>query len=126
MVDELDDDHPLWLVNAQIEGLLEGFGANEDHENVLAFFRLTGLPESTVKRMHKAIVCAERGRATPDEQRVADACADYVRSGNHDDDPYIIANNIQLGAWKDYAVPAGYTAEELERDNPFNQWMYEK
>lgn len=22
-------------------------------------------------------------------------------------------------------VPAGYTAEELERDNPFNQWMYE-
>ena len=22
-------------------------------------------------------------------------------------------------------VPAGYTAEELDRDNPFNQWMYE-
>jgi hypothetical protein len=22
--------------------------------------------------------------------------------------------------------PAGYTAEELERDNPYNQWMYEK
>lgn len=21
--------------------------------------------------------------------------------------------------------PAGYTAEELERDNPYNQWMYE-
>ena len=21
--------------------------------------------------------------------------------------------------------PPGYTAEELERDNPFNQWMYE-
>jgi hypothetical protein len=23
-------------------------------------------------------------------------------------------------------VPAGYTAEELERDNPHNQWMYDK
>jgi hypothetical protein len=22
-------------------------------------------------------------------------------------------------------VPRGYTAEELERDNPHNQWMYE-
>lgn len=22
-------------------------------------------------------------------------------------------------------VPAGYTADELERDNPYNQWMYE-
>lgn len=22
-------------------------------------------------------------------------------------------------------VPAGYTAEELERDNPYNQWMHE-
>lgn len=21
--------------------------------------------------------------------------------------------------------PAGYTADELERDNPYNQWMYE-
>ena len=21
--------------------------------------------------------------------------------------------------------PPGYTAEELERDNPYNQWMYE-
>ena len=21
--------------------------------------------------------------------------------------------------------PAGYTAEELERDNPYNQWMFE-
>lgn len=23
-------------------------------------------------------------------------------------------------------VPAGYTAEELDRDNPYNQWMYEE
>jgi hypothetical protein len=22
-------------------------------------------------------------------------------------------------------VPFGYTAEELDRDNPYNQWMYE-
>ena len=23
------------------------------------------------------------------------------------------------------ALPTGYTANELERDNPYNQWMYE-
>lgn len=22
-------------------------------------------------------------------------------------------------------IPSGYTADELDRDNPFNQWMYE-
>ena len=54
--DELDDDHPLWLVNEQIKGLLEGLGAGEDHEDVLAFLRNTGLPEGTVNRVHRAIV----------------------------------------------------------------------
>lgn len=55
MSDELDDDHPLWLTNEQIKGLLEGDGASEDHEDVLVFLRSTGLPESTVRRMHKAL-----------------------------------------------------------------------
>ena len=58
--DELDDDHPLWLVNEQIKGLLEGDGAGEDHEDVLVFLRNTGLPEGTVTRMHRALVCAEQ------------------------------------------------------------------
>lgn len=57
--DELDDEHPLWLVNEQIKGLLDGEGASEDHENVLDFLRMTGLPEDTVKRMHRAIVCGD-------------------------------------------------------------------
>lgn len=26
---------------------------------------------------------------------------------------------------KSFLVPAGYTAEELERDNPFNAWLHE-
>lgn len=54
--DELDDDHPLWLINEQIKGLLEGDGAGEDHEDVLSFLRTTGLPEGTVKMVHKALV----------------------------------------------------------------------
>jgi hypothetical protein len=62
MSDELDDDHPLWLVNEQIKGLLEGDGADEDHRDVLAFLLATGLPEGTVKRVHQALVCAEVGR----------------------------------------------------------------
>lgn len=57
--DELDDDHPLWLVNEQIKGLLEGQGAGEDHEDVIAFFLKSGLPRGTVDRIHRAIVCAE-------------------------------------------------------------------
>lgn len=32
MVEELADEHPLWLVNERIKGLLEGIGADEDHE----------------------------------------------------------------------------------------------
>lgn len=53
---DLDDDHPLWLINEQIKGLLEGLGASEDHEAVVTFLRNTGLPEATVARMHQAIV----------------------------------------------------------------------
>ena len=57
---ELDEDHPLWLVNEQIKGLLEGLGASEDHEDVLKFLRATGLPEDTVSRLHRAIVHGDR------------------------------------------------------------------
>lgn len=53
---ELDDDHPLSLVDSQINGLLQGQGASEDHEDVIAFFLKTGLPRSTVNRIHQAIV----------------------------------------------------------------------
>lgn len=59
MTDELDDDHPLWLINEQLKGLLEGVGAGEDHEAVLAFLAGTGLPLGTVTRIHKALVHAE-------------------------------------------------------------------
>ena len=53
---ELDDDDPLCTVNDQIECLLEGIGAHEDHEAVIQFLLNTGLPRSTVDRLHKAIV----------------------------------------------------------------------
>lgn len=35
------------------------------------------------------------------EQRVAEACAEYVRSGLHDDDPFIIARGLEDGAWRE-------------------------
>lgn len=54
--DTLDDDHPLWLINEQIKGLLEGHGAGEDHRDVVNFLRTTGLPDGTVNRIHRAIV----------------------------------------------------------------------
>ncbi len=65
LLDELPDEHPLWCVNEQIKGLLEGDGATEDHESVLAFLSETGLPIGTAVRVHRAIVCAEVTRPTP-------------------------------------------------------------
>lgn len=66
VTDDLDDDHPLWLVNEQIKGLLEGEGATEDHDDVLTFLLATGLPDGTVKRMHRVIACGERLRTQLD------------------------------------------------------------
>lgn len=63
--DQLDDEHPLWLVNEQIKGLLEGEGASEDHENVVNFLLRTGLPRGTVDRMHRALVGADRRLRNP-------------------------------------------------------------
>ena len=57
---ELDDDHPLWLINEQSKGLLEGDGSYEDHQDVIRFLAATGLPEGTVKRIHRALVCSEK------------------------------------------------------------------
>ena len=36
------------------------------------------------------------------EQRVAEACAEYVLRADHDDDPYIIAGEIRSGEWRKY------------------------
>lgn len=55
----LSEDHPLWCINEQIKGLLEGDGASEDHAAVISFLSKTGLPTGTVRRLHTAIVCAE-------------------------------------------------------------------
>lgn len=56
---DMDEDSPMWLINCQIEGLLEGLGASEDHEDVIKFLRSAGLPGDTAARVHLAICCAE-------------------------------------------------------------------
>lgn len=53
--DELDESHPLWLVNEQLKGLLDGEGASEDHKAVVSFLRGIGLPARTASRVHEAI-----------------------------------------------------------------------
>lgn len=47
------------LINAQISDLMVGIGSSEDHEDILAFLRSTGLHENVVVRMHRAIASAE-------------------------------------------------------------------
>lgn len=78
---ELDDDHPLWLVNEQIKGLLEGDGASEDHENVLNFLRSTGLPDDTVCRMHKSLVHGDSKIATIEslKKNITECTAAFLR-----------------------------------------------
>ena len=39
----------------------------------------------------------------------------------HDEGPFC----YEIDCRYEPLVPAGYTAEELDRDNPYNQWMYE-
>lgn len=56
------EDSPLWGVNEQIKDLLGGIGATEDHEAVKRFFANAGLPDGTVDRVHRALVCAELTR----------------------------------------------------------------
>lgn len=55
LTDDVDDDDPNWLINAQIKGLLCGEGASEDHENVIEWLERAGLPGGTARRVHEAI-----------------------------------------------------------------------
>lgn len=55
-------DDELNLLESQIEGLLEGDGATDDHKDVLKFL-YTHLRADIADRVHKAIVNAEVGKA---------------------------------------------------------------
>lgn len=80
---ELGEDHPRWLVNEQIKGLLEGLGASEDHEDVLNFLRATGLPEGTVNRAHRAIVHGDKKQLPrPNLPKDPGWFLDFVRDWN--------------------------------------------
>lgn len=76
------------LLVSQIDGLLEGEGSSEDHEDVLAFLKRSGLPEDMVKRVHRAIVGAERILAN-DLNPYANAAALEAVLATEDDRPYI-------------------------------------
>lgn len=56
---EAEEEREDTLVEAQIDGLLTGDGASEDHQDVIAFLRKAGLRQSIADRVHKAIVNAE-------------------------------------------------------------------
>lgn len=55
----VDDD--LSLIEGQIDDLLQGIGASEDHQDVLSFLMGTGLNVFIANRVHRAIVNAETG-----------------------------------------------------------------
>lgn len=54
------EDTEMSLIESQIEGLLEGDGASEDHSDVKAWLAVSGLRESLVARVHRAICSFER------------------------------------------------------------------
>lgn len=51
---------------------------------------------------HIDLSVMEPPTASQIEQETAEACAEWVRSGPHDDDPYIIARGLEDGAWKEF------------------------
>ena len=82
IIDELDEDDPLWLVNEQIKGLMEGDGASEDHDDVIAFLRQTGLPTKTVCDIHEAIVNAKKKSDDSKRLRAIRELCGYVEDGS--------------------------------------------
>lgn len=112
----LDDDHPLWCVNAQITDLLEGGGASEDHLDVLQFLVSTGLPLGTAQRVHRAICCYERD-TKPLGPVISDAAAKLAR---HRPAPPVRFDPVRISpaaAWPGVAKPQrfGSTLEERAR-----------
>lgn len=53
------EEHEHTLIESQIDGLLQGEGASEDHHDVLSFLATSGLCPELVNRVHLAIVNAE-------------------------------------------------------------------
>lgn len=88
---DLDEDSPMWLVNAQIDGLLEGEGASEDHENVIKFLRQAGLPGDTAKRVHLAI-CHGDAKARTFERidEHNNQCAEFANQIVADPSPFVL------------------------------------
>lgn len=112
--DQLDDEHPLWLVNEQIKGLLEGEGASEDHDNVVNFLLSTGLPRNTVDRVHRALVCADRRLPNPSPPRVRNdvrGCEDCAHSDSH---------GLPDRAFCSHCVVLGYAGHRGTHFKPLN------
>lgn len=61
------EDDEMTLIESQIDGLLEGEGAGEDHANVKSWIAGAGLRESLVCRVHRAISCFERDHLSKPE-----------------------------------------------------------
>ena len=53
--EEPHDEHEPSMVEDQLTCLLEGFGASEDHEDCIQFFKGSGFSEKTAKALVKAI-----------------------------------------------------------------------
>lgn len=62
MTDYGDKGSKSWIVNACVDGLLEGEGTSEDHETVLKWLRKSGLTEEVTNKAHRALV---NGAKTP-------------------------------------------------------------
>lgn len=60
----------------------------------------------------------------PAPTKFMEVCMDHLNDGpGEEDGPWAEGWDERCGT---PTPPAGYTAEELEQDNPYNQWMYEK
>lgn len=134
--DILDDDDPLWLINEQVKGLLEGDGADEDHQDVVAFLRrTTGLPDGTIQRMHRAIVHGDtkvlpEQICTPGVTAIANERRRQVEvegwTSDHDAqyrDGSLTMAAICYAEWEHYEHPDGDDTDRIPINWPWtNDW----
>lgn len=122
-----DDEDP-GLLNCQVADLLEGIGASEDHENVLAAWARAGLSPDVALRVHRAVVGYER--ATPSSRWKINGEPD-PHAGQYDGERAALAmgnltdDELANGAFMNYDRPLDVEAILARKPGYFSPiaWM---
>lgn len=103
---EITDDVKRVVIGV-IPNLIDQIHALPHDDTALREYRDAVIEECAAIAGNSCLVPPDGGTPTVEEAAVSEEAARRIRK------------------LKSTSVPAGYTEEELERDNPYNQWVYE-